>query len=178
MMSPNPAAMARHGPLGGLAGGPPRGNPGVQVSSRSASMTSRCSPGLSAVSPTLTWAVSPPGGDPPVTPRTGGLPAPPYPPGGRRSIRTAGRYGGATSSQRMLSGGAGLRLIRFGHSMSLPGVRSSSYRPPRSSVTVNSSNGIRPGRRRVRIPVRTGPALADPLGRRHRPTGDLARLAV
>src|SRR5262249_13953606 len=26
-------------------------------------------------------ATSPPGGDPPVTPRTGGLPAPPYPPG-------------------------------------------------------------------------------------------------
>jgi len=28
-------------------------------------------------------ALSPPGGNPPVTPRTGGLPAPPYPPGPR-----------------------------------------------------------------------------------------------
>ena len=54
MISPNPPATTCRGLVGGAASIPRRGNSGVPVSSRSASMTSRCSPALRAVSLTLT----------------------------------------------------------------------------------------------------------------------------
>jgi XTP/dITP diphosphohydrolase len=50
-------------------------------------------------------APSPPGGDPPVTPRTGGLPAPPYPPG--REWVVTGRVEGRLIRSPRGSGGFG-----------------------------------------------------------------------
>ncbi len=169
-MSPNPAAMARRGrAVDEPASGPRRGNPGVPVSSRSASMIEQV---LARAEPHGADADRPPGlaQGPGVSSSSGAS---------RTQVdadRLAVRRGDAEPAD-MVSGGAGLRLIMFGHSRSpLPGVWSSWYRPPRSSVTVNWSNGIRPGRRRpscglqgrgAHPPRRDEPRARAGLGERH-----------
>ena len=57
--------------------------------------------------------------------------------------------GAVTSSQRASGGGAGHRTTSLVHPESPLGANSRPYRAPRSSVTVNRPNGIRPMSRRA-----------------------------